>query len=212
MNSDLVQSDNTGDESLLDKLKKYIKDKYNKPGNVFLGLVHRIDRPTSGAVIFAKTSKALTRLNKMIKERDVSKTYLAIVENLPKKNAASLTHYLKKNKSQNKSYNCLKSDKLAKKAELDYKLIAASNNYYLLEVELKTGRHHQIRAQLAEIGCPIKGDVKYGAKRNNPDYSIDLHAYRLKFTHPVSKQSIDIKANPPDSNIWNFFKDYLEGL
>jgi 23S rRNA pseudouridine1911/1915/1917 synthase len=210
-NSDLVQSDETGDESLLERLKKFIKDKYNKPGNVFLGLVHRLDRPTSGAVIFAKTSKALSRMNNLIKNREITKTYLAIVENAPLKNADTLIHYLKKNQKQNKSYSRPKSDKNAKKAILEYRVVAASKNYFLLEVELQTGRHHQIRAQLAEINCPIKGDVKYGAKRNNPDYSIDLHAYKLSFIHPVSNENISVKAKPPSSNIWNYFEEYLEG-
>ncbi len=203
--SELVQGDKTSDESLIDKLKQYIKEKYNKPGNVFLGLVHRLDRPTSGLVIFARTSKALSRMNQMFKDKKVIKKYWAVVDNLPPKESDTLTHYLKKNEKQNKSYAVSKSVDKAKKAVLNYKLLKSSDKYYLLEVELLTGRHHQIRAQLAAIGCKIKGDMKYGFPRSNKNGGINLHARYLEFEHPVSKDILKITANPPDDNLWNFF-------
>lgn len=203
--SEIVQGDKTGDVCLLDDVKSYIKDTYNKPGNVFAGLVHRIDRPVSGAVIFAKTSKALSRMTVKVKERQFSKTYLAIVKNKPPKDADELSHYMVKNESQNKSYIVSSSAKGAKLAQLRYRVIGASDSYYLLEIELITGRHHQIRAQLAHIGCPIKGDLKYGFPRSNPDASISLHAYRLKFEHPTTKTPIIVTAPKPVVSPWNFF-------
>ena len=187
------------------KIKKYIKVKYNKPGNVFLGVVHRLDRPVSGAVIFAKTSKALTRLNLMLKNHEIRKFYWAITKNQPPKESDHLINYLKKNPEKNKSFICKSNKAKALKAELKYELIKASKNYYLLEIELLTGRHHQIRAQLANIGCPIKGDVKYGFSRTNKDASIDLHARKIIFVHPVNNEKIEIIAPLPDENLWSFF-------
>ena len=203
--SEIVQGDKTGDVCLLDDVKSYIKETYNKPGNVYAGLVHRIDRPVSGAVIFAKTSKALSRMTLKIKEREFSKTYLAIVKNKPPKDADELSNYMVKNEVQNKSYIVSSNTKGAKLAQLRYRLIGASDSYYLLEVELITGRHHQIRAQLAHIGCPIKGDLKYGFPRSNPDASISLHAYKIKFEHPTTKQTIEVTAPKPEENIWKAF-------
>lgn len=203
--SEIVQGDKTGDEPLSEKLKNYIKIKYNKPGNVFVGVVHRLDRPVSGAVIFAKTSKALTRLNLMLKNHEIKKFYWAITKNQPPKESDHLVDYLKKNSEKNKSF-ISKSNKLnALKAELNYELIKASKTYYLLEIELLTGRHHQIRAQLAHIGCPIKGDLKYGFPRSNKDASIDLHARKIIFIHPVSKVKLEIIAPLPNENLWSFF-------
>lgn len=203
--SEIVQGDKTGDVCLLDDVKSYIKETYNKPGNVYAGLVHRIDRPVSGAVIFAKTSKALSRMTLKIKEREFSKTYLAVVKNKPPKEADELSNYMVKNEGQNKSYIVGSNTKGAKLAQLRYRLIGASDSYYLLEVELITGRHHQIRAQLAHIGCPIKGDLKYGFPRSNPDASISLHAYKIKFEHPTTKQTIEVTAPKPEENIWKAF-------
>ncbi len=205
--SELVQGDKTGDKSLIDKVKLYIKEKYNKPGEVFLGLVHRLDRPTSGLVIFARTSKALTRMNKLFKDKKIVKKYWAVVDKVPPKKEDTLTHYLKKNVKQNKSYTSTKDDKSAKQASLHYKLLKSSDNYYLLEIELFTGRHHQIRAQLAAIGCKIKGDMKYGFPRSNKNGGIHLHARYLEFTHPVSKAKMSITAELPDDNLWNYFND-----
>lgn len=194
--SDIVQGDKTGDVPLNEIVKSFIKEKYNKPGEVFLGTIHRIDRPVSGVVIFAKTSKALERLNKMFKEKNVQKTYWAIVKNKPEKMEDKLIHYLKKNEKNNKStpYNTEVSG--SKKSELTYKVIHEYNNYYLLEIKPLTGRHHQIRVQLSAINCPIKGDLKYGFNRSNPDASISLHARKIDFIHPVSKNSISIIASP----------------
>ncbi|MEN8121122.1 MAG: RluA family pseudouridine synthase [Bacteroidota bacterium] len=204
-NSEIVQGDKTGDITLIDKVKSYIKEKYNKPGDVFLGLVHRLDRPTSGIVIFARTSKALTRMNELFKNRDVKKVYWAVVDKLPPEEEDTIIHYLKKNAKQNKSYafDTQKAD--TRKASLSYRLAAKSNKYYLLEIELHTGRHHQIRAQLAKIGCHIKGDLKYGFPRSNPNAGIHLHAKSIEFIHPVSKEEIKIQANPPDDVLWNEF-------
>lgn len=202
---EIVQGDKTGDVSIIDIVKKYIKEEYFKPGNVFLGLVHRIDRPVSGALILAKTSKALTRMNEKIKNRDVQKIYWAIVKNRPKPEAGQLTHWLIKNPKTNKSAAFDREQKDTKKAILNYKLVDQSKDYHLVEVELLTGRHHQIRAQLSKIGSPIKGDLKYGAPRSNKDASISLHARQLIFTHPVTKQKIDIKADPPNDPLWDFF-------
>ncbi len=204
--SEIVQGDKTGDVPLSDMVKQYLKEKYQKPGNVFVGVTHRLDRPVSGLVIFAKTSKALSRLNEMFKNSEIKKTYWAIVKECPKQEEAELTHYLVRNEKQNKSYAYAEEVKNSKKAVLHYKLIARSDNYYLLEVDLKTGRHHQIRCQLAKMGSPIKGDLKYGAPRSNPDGSICLHARSVKFIHPVSKEWIELEAPVPEGNLWNGFK------
>lgn len=203
--SEIVQGDKTGDRCLLDDIKEYIKEKYNKPGNVFAGLVHRIDRPVSGVVVFAKTSKALSRMTVKVKDRDFHKVYLAIVKNRPPKEADVLENYLVKNEQQNKSYVVSAETKGAKLARLSYRLVGKSDNYYLLEVELFTGRHHQIRCQLAHIGCPIKGDLKYGFPRSNPDASICLHAYRVIFEHPIQKTPMEIVAPPPTTEPWPSF-------
>ena len=204
--SEIVQGDKTGDVCLLDDVKSYIKDTYNKPGNVYAGLVHRIDRPVSGAVIFAKTSKALSRMTIKVKEREFSKTYLAVVKNKPPKDEDELSHFMIKNEAQNKSYIVDSKTKGAKLAQLRYRVVGTSESYYLLEVELITGRHHQIRAQLAHIGCPIKGDLKYGFPRSNADASISLHAYRISFEHPTLKKPIDIIAPRPGGMPWYAFK------
>lgn len=203
--SEIVQGDKTGDITLIDKLKIYIKEKYQKPGNVFLGLVHRLDRPTSGIVIFARTSKALTRMNDLFKNKDIKKVYWVVVDKAPPENVATLVHYLKKNVKQNKSYafDTQKAD--TKEASLTYRMAAKSDRYYLLEIELHTGRHHQIRAQLAKIGCYIKGDLKYGFARSNPNGGIHLHARSIEFIHPISKEKINITANPPDDVLWYEF-------
>lgn len=202
---EIVQGDKTGDKPLSDIVKEYLKEKYNKPGNVFCGVTHRLDRPTSGVVVFAKTSKALSRLNDLFREGEVDKTYWAIVKNRPPKEEDRLTHYLIKNEKTNKSTAYDTEKPRAKKAVLHYRLIAASQNYYLLEIDLETGRHHQIRVQLAKIGCPIKGDLKYGADRSNPDGSISLHARSLSFTHPVSKERISTTAPVPEDTLWKAF-------
>ena len=203
--SEIVQGDKTGDVPLSETVKQYIKEKYNKPGNVFLGVVHRLDRPVSGLVVFAKTGKALTRLNEMFRNNEVKKTYWAIVKECPKETEGELVHYLVRNEKQNKSYAYEKEVRNSKKAVLHYKLIGHSQNYYLLEVDLKTGRHHQIRCQLAKMGCTIKGDLKYGAPRSNPDGSICLHARAVKFIHPVSKEQVELTAPVPEGNLWNGF-------
>ncbi|HRI27978.1 MAG TPA: RluA family pseudouridine synthase [Chitinophagales bacterium] len=205
----LVQGDKTGDLCLADMVKLYLKDKYQKPGNVFAGVSHRIDRPVSGVVVLAKTSKALERLNLLFKERRVQKTYWAVVKNLPNPPQATLVHYLIKNEQTNKTKAFLTEKKQTKRAELSYRLLAASNTLYLLEVLPLTGRHHQIRAQLAAIGCPIKGDVKYGFDRPNPDASIHLHARSLSLEHPVQKTPLTITAPIPDEKIWNLFAAQL---
>lgn len=199
----LVQGDKTGDQSLLDSLKKYIKVKEHKPGNVFLGLVHRIDRPTSGCVIYAKTSKALTRLTVMVKSREIKKTYWAVVPKTEIPKSQKLKHYLKKNEKNNKSTVFPKPTDGAKEAILNYNIIKVLDNFQLLEIDLETGRHHQIRAQLSKIGAPIKGDLKYGAARSNPDGGIHLHARKLEFKHPVSQELISVTAPVPASDaIW----------
>ena len=200
---DIAQGDKTGDKPLSDIVKEYIADKYNKPGNVFIGVVHRLDRPTSGIVIFARTSKALERLNKMLREKTIKKTYWAIVKNTPKKEKETLIHYLKKNPKNNKSTAFKTENEGSKKAVLHYQLIQKLDNYALLEIDLETGRHHQIRCQLASIGCPIKGDLKYGFKRSNKDGGIHLHARKIDFIHPVSKEEISIISPLPDDVIWN---------
>ena len=200
---DIVQGDKTGDKPLSEIVKEYIKDKYEKPGEVFLGVVHRLDRPTTGIVVFAKTSKALERLNKMFSERETSKTYWAVVKNKPPKSEDNLIHFLKRNEKNNTSKAHLKEVPDSKKASLDYKIIKELNNYFALEINLHTGRHHQIRAQLQAIGSRIKGDLKYGFDRSNPDGGIHLHARQLSFTHPVSKENIKIIAPTPSDAIWN---------
>ena len=204
--SEIVQGDKTGDTPLSEMVKQYLKEKYNKPGNVFIGVTHRLDRPVSGLVVFAKTSKALPRLNEMFRNGEVKKTYWAIVKECPKETEGELVHYLVRNEKQNKSYAYDKEVKNSKKAVLHYKLIGHSQNYYLLEVDLKTGRHHQIRCQLAKMGCPIKGDLKYGFPRSKPDGSICLHARPVQFVHPVSKEMIQLTAPVPEGNLWNGFE------
>ncbi|NQW35959.1 MAG: RNA pseudouridine synthase [Flavobacteriales bacterium] len=199
---DIVQGDKTGDTPLSDIVKTYIKDKYAKPGEVFLGVVHRLDRPTTGVVVFAKTSKALERFNKMLRDKIVDKTYWAIVKNRPPKDGDTLVNFLKKNPKNNKSTVYKTASEGSKKAVLHYKLIKSLDNYHLLEVDLETGRHHQIRCQLSAIGCPIKGDLKYGFDRSNKDGSIHLHARKIVFIHPVSKEEISIFAPTPKDPIW----------
>lgn len=201
--SEIVQGDKTGDEPLSETIKKYLKEKYNKPGDVFLGVTHRLDRPVSGVVLFAKTSKALARLNEMFKTQEIKKTYWAIVKEKPEEQSGRLEHYLVRNEKQNKSAAHIKPVPNAKKAALSYNMIAHSDNYYLLEIQLETGRHHQIRCQLAKMGCPIKGDLKYGFARSNPNGGISLHARTIEFTHPVSKELVKITAPvPPDDKLW----------
>ena len=200
--SEIVQGDKTGDVPLSETVKQYLKEKYHKPGNVFIGVTHRLDRPVSGLVVFAKTSKALSRLNEMFKNSEVKKTYWAIVKQTPAETEGELVNYLVRNEKQNKSYAYDTEKPGSKKAILHYRLIARSDNYSLLEVDLKTGRHHQIRCQLAKMGCPIKGDLKYGFPRSNPDGSICLHARRVRFVHPVSKELIDVVAPVPSDNLW----------
>ena len=200
---DIVQGDKTGDKPLSEIVKEYIKDKYNKPGEVFLGVVHRLDRPTTGIVVFARTSKALTRLNELFANRETQKTYWAIVKNKPPKNEDKLIHYLKRNEKNNTSKAHIKEVPESKLASLDYKIIAELQNYFALEINLHTGRHHQIRAQLSAIGCPIKGDLKYGFDRSNQDGGIHLHARKLVFIHPVSKENIEIIAPVPNDAVWN---------
>ena len=200
---DIVQGDKTGDKPLSEVVKEYIKIKYNKPGEVFLGVVHRLDRPTTGIVVFARTSKALTRMNELFSNRETQKTYWAIVKNKPINTEDKLIHYLKRNEKNNTSKAHLKEVPDSKLASLDYKIIATLQNYFALEINLHTGRHHQIRAQLSAIGSPIKGDLKYGFDRSNPDGGIHLHARKLVFVHPVSKENIEIVAPTPNDVIWN---------
>ena len=204
--SEIVQADKTGDTPLSETVKQYLKEKYQKPGNVFLGVTHRLDRPVSGLVIFAKTSKALTRLNEMFRAGEVKNTYWEVVKNAPKESEGELVHFLVRNEKQNKSYAYDKEVPNSKKAVLDYRLIGRSENYYLLEVDLNAGRHHQIRCQLAKMGCPIKGDLNYCPPRSNPDGSICLHARRVRFVHPVSKELIELKAPLPEGNLWKGFE------
>lgn len=200
---DIVQGDKTGDKPLSEVVKEYIKNKYNKPGNVYLGVVHRLDRPTTGLIIFSKTSKALPRLNKLFLSKDIKKTYWAITKNEPNKTEDTLIHWLKKNPKNNKSKAFSKEVPSSKKAILHYKFMKKLENYYLLEINLETGRHHQIRSQLATIGCPIKGDLKYGFDRSNKDASIHLHARQIEFTHPVSNEIINIVAPLPKDAVWD---------
>ena len=199
---DIVQGDKTGDKPLSDIVKEYIKEKYNKPGEVFLGVVHRLDRPTTGIVIFARTSKALTRLNELFKNRETQKTYWAIVKSKPSKTTETLTHYLKRNEKNNTSKAHTNEVPDSKIASLDYTIIQELTHYFALEINLHTGRHHQIRTQLSAIGCPIKGDLKYGFDRSNPDGGIHLHARKLVFTHPVTKEQLSITAPTPEDVIW----------
>lgn len=200
---DITQGDKTGDKPLSEVVKEYIKDTYNKPGNVYLGVVHRLDRPTSGIIIFAKTSKSLERLNKMLRDKTIDKTYWAIVKNQQKKEHDTLVNFLKKNPKNNKSTAYSREIKGSKKAILHYDFIKKLDHYYLIEITLETGRHHQIRTQLAAIGSPIKGDLKYGFDRSNKDGSIHLHARKIEFTHPVSKEQIEITAPTPNEVLWN---------
>ncbi len=210
--SQIVQGDKTGDIPLTEHLKAYLKEKYNKAGNVYVGLVHRIDRPASGLVVFAKTDKAGSRLSKLFQERDLKKTYWAVVQNPPPEAKGHLIDFLKKNEKQNKSYVVDADIHGAKKAELIYNYLGKSDRYHLLEVELLTGRHHQIRCQLANVGCIIKGDVKYGFDRANKDLSIHLHARLIELIHPVKKVSIQLKSNPPKDPVWDYFMEMFSDI
>lgn len=202
---EIVQGDKSGDQPLSEFVKAYIKQKYNKPGNVFLGVTHRLDRPVSGLVVFARTSKALARLNDMFRNGDIHKTYWAITQKCPEPSEGTLTHWITRNTQQNKSYAHDRQVPNSKQAILNYRLIGKTDNYHLLEIHLMTGRHHQIRCQLSHIGSPIKGDLKYGAKRSNPDGSISLHARRIEFVHPVTKENINVEAPLPTLPPWNAF-------
>lgn len=202
---DLVQGDKTGDNTLIDQVKNYLKKKYNKPRGVFLGLIHRLDRPTSGLILFAKTSKALRRINKQFKDRKTQKKYWAIIDKSFDSNSGTLTHWLKRNPKMNKSFANNEEVNDSKKAILNYKKIIKLRKYCVLEIDLETGRHHQIRSQLSFIGFPVKGDLKYNAKRKNPDASIDLHARSLTINHPTTKKKITFLASPPIKPQWNFF-------
>jgi 23S rRNA pseudouridine1911/1915/1917 synthase len=205
--ADIVQVDKTGDFSLEEKVKQYIKTKYKKPGDAFLGVVHRIDRPVSGIVLFARTSKALSRLNQMFQDKEIKKTYWAIVKEKPPKDSDTLRHYLVRNTSKNKAFAYDRETKDSKLAILAYKLLDNSENYFLLEIDLQTGRHHQIRCQLAKIGCPVRGDLKYGYPRSLDDGGINLHSRSMEFEHPVTHQPVKILADPPEDKLWNFFKE-----
>jgi len=207
--SELVQGDKTGDISLDMQVKDYIKRKYHKPGNVFLGVVHRLDRPASGVVLFARTGKALTRLNDLFRNNEIKKKYWAIVKNKPSSRSGLLTHYLVRNQDQNKSYAYDKLVPNSKEARLRYEIHARSDRYFLLEIDLYTGRHHQIRCQLSKINCPVKGDLKYGYERSNPDSGISLHAREIQFIHPVKKEPLHIIAPVPDDTLWKIFEDVL---
>ncbi len=207
---EIVQGDKTGDTPLVETLKLWLKEKYAKPGNVFCGVVHRLDRPVGGLVIFAKTSKALSRLNEMFRNGEVNKTYWAITRNLPPKEEDTLTHYITTTERNNKSYASLTEKKGSQKAVLKYRHIASTDRYHLLEVNLLTGRKHQIRVQLSAIGCPIKGDLKYGDKRSNPDGSISLMSHRIELKHPVSGNKIDVTAPVPDDNLWRALDESIK--
>jgi len=209
---EIVQGDKTGDVPLSETVAAYLKEKYSKPGNVFVGVPHRLDRPVSGVVVLAKTSKALARLNEMFRVGSVDKRYLAIVKNRPKQAEGRLENWLVRNEKQNRSYAYDREVPGSKQAILNYRLVASSVNYHLLEVELLTGRHHQIRCQLSKMGCPIKGDLKYGAERSNPDGSISLHAFHVTFEHPVSHEMIDVKAPLPDDALWQSFREVADKL
>lgn len=208
--SELVQGDSSGDITLADKVKAYIKHTYKKPGEVYLGITHRIDRPVSGVVLFTKTSKALSRMNRLFQEGGVDKTYLALVKERPPEDEAELVHYLKKNEKQNKSYAYDTEVKGSKRAALRYRIISRTDRYYLLWIDLFTGRHHQIRSQLAKIGCPVRGDLKYGFGRSNKDGGISLHAYRISFIHPVRKERITVTAPLPANDIWQLFSESID--
>lgn len=209
---EIVQGDKTGDKPLSEMLKDWLKEKYAKPGNVFVGVTHRLDRPVSGLVVFAKTSKALSRLNEMFRTGAIQKTYWAVVKNRPEAPSGTLVHYLTRNEKLNKSTAYNSSRNGAQRAELDYRIIAEGDNYRMLEVDLKTGRHHQIRCQLAKMGCPIKGDLKYGAERSNPDGGISLHARRVCFEHPVSHITVDVTAPVPNDRLWQELESRVESL
>ena len=203
--SEIVQGDRTGDETLMEAVRRYIKKKYDKPGNVFLGAPHRLDRPTSGIVVFARTGKALSRLGTMFREREVRKIYWAVVDGMPPEPEGRLVSHLIRNREKNKSFAVSGNRKQAKRAELSYRLLGATANYYMLEIELHTGRHHQIRAQLAAVGVHIKGDLKYGAARSNRGGGIHLHARKIIFSHPVGGQKLEITAPTPEDPLWNQF-------
>ncbi len=207
---ELVQGDESGDRTLADEVKDYLKRKYNKPGNVFLGIPHRLDRPTTGIVIYARTDKALSRMTALFRTSDVKKTYWAIVDRCPEKKEGELVHYIVRNAANNKSFAYSKEKPGSKIARLSYRVLASSDNYHLLEIDLHTGRHHQIRAQLAALGIHIKGDLKYGAARSNPDGGICLHARRVRFMHPVKKEPVDIIAPPPGNTLWAYFLGQIE--
>lgn len=206
---ELVQPDKSGSSSLEDTIKLFLKKKYNKTGNVFLGIAHRIDRPVSGLVLMAKTGKALSRINQMIQDHEIRKFYWAITTNIPETNEGKLIHYIKRNEQKNISKAFIKEVTGSKKAEMNYKVIAKSDRYHLLEIELITGRHHQIRAQLCAIGCSIKGDLKYGSPRSNPDGSISLHSRKIEFIHPVTKEFLTITAPVPEDKLWKFFENHF---
>ncbi len=208
--SEIVLSDKTGDSSLEDELKNYLKKEFHKKGEVFLGVPHRLDRPVSGIVLFARTTKCLTRLNSMFQNKEIQKTYWAVVKNKPSQESATLVHYLVRNHSQNKSYAYEKNVNDSQRAEMFYKIISQSDSYFLLEIDLKTGRHHQIRCQLAKIGCPVKGDLKYGFPRSNENAGIHLHAQKVSFLHPIKKELLTIVAPPPQEKLWDFFVKNLE--
>ncbi|MDR3093961.1 MAG: RluA family pseudouridine synthase [Bacteroidales bacterium] len=205
---DIVQSDPTGDIPLEQTVKDYLKAKYNKPGEVFLGVVHRVDRPVSGIVVFARTSKALIRLNQMFQDKTIRKTYWAIVKERPPKDSDTLTHYIVRNTRTNRSYAYASERPGAQKAILHYRCIASSDNYHLLEIDLETGRHHQIRCQLASIGCPIRGDLKYGYPRSNPNGGIHLHALQIRFKHPVKDEKMSLTAPLPNDELWRAFQPF----
>lgn len=209
---EIVQGDKTGDTPLSETVAAYLKEKYSKPGNVFVGVTHRLDRPVSGTVVLAKTSKALARMNEMFRVGSVDKRYLAIVKNRPQQPQGELVNWLVRNEKQNRSYAYDHEVPGSKKAILRYRLVASSVNYHLIEIELMTGRHHQIRCQLAKMGCPIKGDLKYGAERSNPDGSISLHAYHVTFEHPVKHEMIDVKAPLPQDSLWQSFNETVDKL
>lgn len=205
--SQIVQGDKTGDVPLSELVKHYLKEEYSKPGEVFLGVVHRLDRPVSGVTVFARTSKALTRLNEMLKKRELHKTYWAVVKNRPPVPEGTLVDFLSRDEARNKTFVVHEGTRSAQRAELKYRIIGASHSFYLLEIDLITGRHHQIRCQLSAMGCPIRGDLKYGFPRSNPKGSIHLHARKLEFIHPVSKQYITVLAPPPPDQVWDLFKN-----
>ena len=202
---DIVQGDKTGDKTLADEVKDYLKEKYDKPGNVFLGVVHRLDRPVSGAVIFAKTSKSLARLNNMFKENKIKKTYYAVCSELPPNNEGELVNHLYRNRKQNKSYVINTPNKESKEAILKFKVLSSSKSFYFLQIELITGRHHQIRAQLSHIGCPVRGDLKYNYPRSNKNGGINLHSGVIEFIHPVTKETVNVEASFPEDAVWSYF-------